>query len=454
MAKTTTRSAGLADIWRIEELRKKILLTLGLLVVYRLGFHVFLPGIDAEAVADWKAKGGADNALLGLVSTLSAGALGSATIFSLGIMPYISASIIFSLLVKVIPELEKIAKEGTQGQRKINQWTRLATVPICILQGIFVWRGTLAPGSNLLGGGGVTFVPMEVWESFWFGPAVVFGLTAGTIFLMWVGEQITEHGIGNGISLLIMAGIVARVPDAFGEILVAANQPGQRVELLKLVVLVGFFLIVTLGVVYLHKGQRRIPLQMAKLARGGRTYSGKHYLPIKINQVGVMPVIFASTLLVLAQQLLNWLGFHLLDSKFVFSVLTIAGIMFFSFFWVGLMFNPKEISDNVKEHGAFIPGIRPGRKTQEFLDDAIHRITFAGAAMLTVVALLPDMLVRGLGLPVIAQSFMGGTSILIAVSVAIDLADKINSYLLMRNYDGFMKGGGAGGGGSRAGGGF
>jgi preprotein translocase subunit SecY len=455
MATTATRSAGFADMWRIEELRKKILLTLGMMVVFRLGSHVLLPGIDPEAVAAWKLKGGGDNALFGLVSTLSAGAIGSCTIFSLGIMPYISASIIFSLLVKVLPDLEKIAKEGTQGQRKINQWTRLATVPICILQGIFLWRGTLAPGSEMLGGGAANFVPQDVWDSWWFGPSTLVGLTAGTIFLMWVGEQITERGVGNGISLLIMAGIVARIPDAFLEIGAAAAEPGRRAEIVKLFVLVGLFMVVTLGVVYLTKGQRRIPVQYAKLVRGRAVYGGqRHYLPLKVNAVSVMPVIFASTLIVVSRQLLHLAGITFLDSNFVYSVLLSAGILFFSFFWVGMMFNPKELSDQIKEHGAFIPGIRPGRKTQEFLDDAIQRITLAGGVALAIVALVPDVLIRGLGLPMIAESFLGGTSILIAVSVAMDLADKINSYMLMRNYDGFMGGGGVGGGGRTDGGGF
>jgi preprotein translocase subunit SecY len=276
---------------------------------------------------------------------------------------------------------------------------------------------------------------------------VVVGLTAGTIFVMWLGEQITEYGIGNGVSLLIMANIVARIPDAFVQILHESVQ--DRSQILKIGILILLFLVVTLGVVYLTKGTRRIPVQYAKLVRGRSVYGGqKHYLPLKVNQVSVMPVIFASTLLILPQQVLGQFGIGVLDSGgFIYSVLYVAGIVFFAFFWVGMMFNPREMADQIKEHGAFIPGIRPGRRTQEYIDEALQRITLAGAFFLAVIALVPDMLVRGMGLPAVAASFVGGTSILITVSVALDLADRINSYLLMRNYKGFMEGGSLKGGG-------
>ena len=435
------------DMFRVEELRKKILVTLGLLAVYRLGFHVPLPGVDPSALESFiHGDQGKAAGLVNLINVLSAGSLLSCTLFSLGIMPYISSSIIFSLLVKVVPSLEKIAKEGTQGQRRINQWTRLATVPICLLQALFIWRGALAPGNEMFLGGRA-LVPEPIWDTFWFGAVVMVGLTAGTIFLMWVGEQITEYGIGNGISLLIMANIVARIPDAVVEILAASQT--ERAEALKVGVLALLFIVVTLGVVYLTKGQRRVPVQYAKLVRGRSVYGGqRHYLPLKVNAVSVMPVIFASTLLILPQQILHSFGITLLDSNtFLYSALYVTGIVFFSFFWVGMMLNPKEMADNIKEYGAFIPGIRPGRKTQEFLDEALERITLAGAFFLAIVAIVPDLLVRALDLPLIASSFIGGTSILITVSVALDLADRINSFLLMRNYRGFMDGGTLKGGG-------
>ncbi|MHC4925052.1 MAG: preprotein translocase subunit SecY, partial [Planctomycetota bacterium] len=353
------------DMFKVEELRKKLLVTLGLLVVYRVGFHVPLPGVDAEALSEFlHGEQGAAAGLLNLINILSAGSLLSCTVFSLGIMPYISSSIIFSLLAKVVPALEKIAKEGTQGQRKINQWTRLATVPICMLQAFFIWGGALKPGSVFLGEGRA-IVPQEIWGTFWFASVVVIGLTAGTIFLMWIGEQITEYGVGNGVSMLIMAGIVVRIPDAIFEIVTTSMQEGQRGEVIKLLLLGGLFMLVTLGVVYITKGQRRVPVQYAKLVRGRAVYGGqRHFLPLKVNSVSVMPVIFASTLLILPQQGLQMMGINALAAdSFLYAALYITGIVFFSFFWVGMMFNPKEMSDQIKEHGAFIPGIRPGRRT-------------------------------------------------------------------------------------------
>ncbi len=441
--------ARINDMFRIEELRKKILVTLGLLAVFRLGFHIPLPGVDPKALSDFL-HGGAGGAkgLIDVFNILSAGDLLSCTLFSLGIMPYISASIIFSLLVKVVPALEKIAKEGSQGQRRINQWTRLATVPICMLQATFIWGGALKPGNQLFLGG-AQLVNEDVHGTFWFASTVILGLTAGTIFLMWIGEQITEYGIGNGVSLLIMAGIVVRIPDAVGQVVTTSLAPGQRSEIAKLLVMAILFLVVTLGVVYITKGQRRIPVQYAKLVRGRSVYGGqKHYLPLKVNAVSVMPVIFASTLLIIPQQILRQFDVTVLDrSTFLYSLLYVAGIVFFSFFWVGMMFNPKEMSDQIKEHGAFVPGIRPGRRTQEFMDEALQRITLAGAFFLAIIALVPDMIAQAVGLPPVTAAFVGGTSILITVSVALDLADRVNSYLLMRNYKGFMDGSSLKGGG-------
>jgi len=439
--------ARVADMFRIEELRRKILVTLALLAVYRVGFHVPLPGVDPKALADFL-RGGGSGALVDLFNVLSAGDLLSCTLFSLGIMPYISSSIIFSLLTKVLPSLEKIAKEGSQGQRRINQWTRLATVPICLLQALFIWGGALKPGSFLLGEG-VALVPEEVHGTFWFASTVVLGLTAGTIFLMWIGEQITEYGIGNGISMLIMANIVVRIPEAVGQILASSMQDGQRTEILKLGLLVILFLVVTLGVVFISKGERRIPVQYAKLVRGRSVYGGqRHWFPLKLMAVSVMPVIFSSTLLILPQQALHYFGVTALDTGgFLYSALDIVGIVFFSFFWVGMMFNPKEMADQLKEHGAFIPGIRPGRRTQEYFDESLQRITLAGAFFLAVIALVPDVAAQSMGLPRVTASFVGGTSILITVSVAMDLANRVNSYLLMRNYKGFMDGGSLSGGG-------
>src|SRR5258706_4994442 len=264
---------------RVEELRRKILVTLGLLAVFRLGFHIPLPGVDPEALSEFTHGGkGAAKGLVDLFNVLSAGSLLSCTLFSLGIMPYISSSIIFSLLAKVVPSLEKIAKEGTQGQRRINQWTRLATVPICMIQALFVWGAAFKPGGALLGQG-VSLVPEEVHGTFWFAATVVVGLTAGTVFLMWIGEQITEYGIGNGISLLIMANIVARIPDAFLQVYTSSQQPDHRADIVKAFLIVAVFMAVTPGGVFLNKGSRRVPLQYAKLVRGRNVYGRQRHHP-------------------------------------------------------------------------------------------------------------------------------------------------------------------------------
>jgi preprotein translocase subunit SecY len=435
------------NIFRIEELRKKILITLGLLLVYRVGWHVPIPGVSMKALVQAFEGGGTRGGdLIGLINVLSAGGLLSFGLFSLGIMPYISSSIIFSLLTKVIPALEKLSKEGASGQKKINQYTRWATVPICIVQAMFVLR-FLSPTASLQMVG-TQIVDLEVYQAFWFKPMVILALTAGGIFLMWLGEQITEHGVGNGISLLIMGGIVARVPQSFMGMFAAADNP--RTEVVKAVALAAMYIFVVLVVVYITKGQRRIPVQYAKLTRGRKVYGGqRHYMPIRVNQASVMPVIFASSLLafpmfIFGENALN-IGFiyeAFSSGGWVYSVFYVGLIFFFSFFWTALMFNPAEMSKNMKEYGAFVPGIRPGRRTADFLEKVMIRVTVAGAAFLAAIALFPQLLSSSLNLRGGLTSFLGGTSILIVVSVALDLVDKLNSHLLMRNYEGFMKGGG------------
>ena len=434
------------NIFRITELRNKVLLTLGLLLVYRLGWHVPLPGLSMQRILELNEGGGvAGGQLIGLINVLSAGGLLSYGLFSLGIMPYISSSIIFSLLTKVVPALQKLSKEGASGQKKINQYTRLATVPICLIQAIFVLQ-LLAPGGEL-----PTVVDREVFNSIWFKPLVVLSLTAGGIFLMWLGEQITEHGVGNGISLLIMAGIVAQMPQSFIQMFARAEAEGTvRGEILKSILLMIMYVGVVLVVVYITKGQRRIPVQYAKLTRGRKVYGGqRHYMPILVNQANVMPVIFASSLLAFPTFLfgptalhVDWIYQSFSTGGWVYSMFYIGLIFFFSFFWTALMFNPAEMSKNMKEYGAFVPGIRPGRRTADFLEKVMIRVTVAGAAFLASIALFPQLLTATMNLPGMATSFLGGTSVLIVVSVALDLVDKLNSHLEMRNYDGFMKGGG------------
>jgi preprotein translocase subunit SecY len=435
------------NIFRIPELRNKVLLTLGLLLVYRLGWHVPLPGLSMARILEINESGGvAGGQLIGLINVLSAGGLLSYGLFSLGIMPYISSSIIFSLLTKVVPSLEKLSKEGASGQKKINQYTRLVTVPICLIQAIFILK-LLAPGQE----GMPTVVDREVYNAIWFKPLVVLALTAGGIFLMWLGEQITEHGVGNGISLLIMAGIVARMPQGFMQMFARAEAEGTvRGEILKSILLAIMYVFVVLVVVYITKGQRRIPVQYAKLTRGRKVYGGqRHYMPIRVNQASVMPVIFASSLLAFPTFIfgpsalhIDWIYQSFTSGGWVYSMFYIGLIFFFSFFWTALMFNPAEMSKNMKEYGAFVPGIRPGRRTADFLEKVMIRVTVAGAAFLAAIALFPQLLTATMNLPGMATSFLGGTSVLIVVSVALDLVDKLNSHLLMRNYEGFMKGGG------------
>jgi len=431
-----------ANLFRIPELRKRIFITFGLLVVYRVGWNIPLPGIDPQKIARlMKANEGQSGGVLDLLNVISGGGIQNASLFSLGIMPYISASIIFSLLVKVIPALDAIQKEGSAGQRKITQWTRWATVPICIVQAVFAVQPYMRR-NVAIGGVPITFDADPAF--FMTGLGFVVTLTAGTIFLMWIGEQITEHGVGNGISILIMAGIVARLPQS----LLGANLSAGQGFLLTVL-----FLFVVLGVVFITKGQRKIPVQYAKLTRGRKVYGGqRHYMPIRVNMAGVMPVIFASALLAFPPLIFDAIGLRRLSAalgygNYLWAICYIGLTFFFAFFWTALMFNPVEMSKNMKEAGSFIPGIRPGRPTAEYLEKIMGRITLAGATFLALIAVLPAVVssIPDLNLSPRLARYLGGTTILIVVSVALDLVDKLNSYLVMRNYDGFMGGGKKGG---------
>lgn len=428
---------GIVNVFRVPEIRSKVLITVGFLLLYRVGWNIPLPGIDLAGMKE--AGGESEGTFAALYSLISGGGIYSFALFSLGIMPYISSSIIFSLLTKVVPSLEAIAKEGASGQRKINQWTRLATVPIAMLQAIIVVNNVYArPGAlietAMLPGG------------FWMEVSAVIALTAGCVLLMWVGEQITEYGVGNGISILIMAGIIARVPEAAVDLV--ARTKGAM--FLPFVLGVLFFVIV-ICVVYVTKGMRKIPVQYAKLTRGRRVYGGqRHFLPIKVNQAGVMPVIFASALLsfpMLLGQAIKWEALEkaMQPGGWFYVIFNTVLIFFFTFFWTSLMFNPVEMSKNMKESGSFVPGIRPGKKTAEFLQKVMTRMSLADATFLSLIAVVPQWIAASLSseVPPRIYYFLGGTSILIVVSVALDLVDKLNSALLMRSYDGFM-GGGAG----------
>ncbi len=438
-------TSAFLNVFKLPELRKKIFITLALLFVYRIGFHIPLPGTNVLVL-----RGVEDqisgNAVLGLMNVLSGGRLQFPVLFSLGILPYISASIIFSLLVKVIPQLEALSKEGPAGQRKINQLTRLATVPLCVIQGLILAFTQFKSLKGTVYGQNVEdfMVPLLHSDSFFASIGavlmIVAGLTAGTLFIMWLGEQITEYGIGNGASLIIMAGIIAALPAAAGRIISDAVE--NRSRILIIAVLVLSYVGVVLAVVMITKGQRRIPIQQAKLMKGRRMYGGaRHYLPLRVNMANVMPVIFAASLLMFPNLISNALGNTeplLSPGGWWYVTLEIVLIFFFSFFWTSMMFQPQEMANNLKEHGSFVPGIRPGRKTAEYLERIMVRITLAGAAFLAVIAIIPTIVTGSLNVDWMTARFLGGTGILIVVGVALDLVDKLNAELMTRNYDGFM----------------
>ncbi len=439
-------SVSIGNLFKVPEIRKKILITIGLLFCYRIGFAIPLPGVNYQKFLDMAGSGTGDGLgrLFGIMNVLTGAQLQQATVFSLGVMPYISASIIFSLLVKVLPSLEKLSKEGPSGQRKINQYTRLATIPICLVQSFFVIGGVLGrgrgtPDSMLFAG----------VEDYWFLYCllVMLSMTAGTMFIMWIGEQITEHGAGNGISLIIMAGIIAQLWPSFIQYFQVGESALSTDAYQSLLLFIVAWGIAVVAVVFMTKSQRRIPIQQAKQTRGRKVYGGqRHFLPIKVNHAGVMPIIFASALLIIPTLMGNALGINWLNdtfgrmSGFWYVTFYAVLIFFFSFFWTSLMFQPNEMAENLKEHGSFVPGIRPGKKTAEFLEHTMVRITLAGASFLTLVAVFPTFISgRFAGLDTTLIYFMSGTSILIVVGVALDLVEKLNAMLVMRSYEGFMK---------------
>jgi len=432
------------NLFKIPELRTKILYTAFFLVIFRLGSQIPIPGINLDILEEIRKQqeGGGLQSIFLLFSILTGGALANCAIFSLGIMPYISASIIFSLLTKVVPSLEALAKEGASGYRKINEYTRYATVPLCLLQSYMIvrlfrqWGGSK---QNLI-----------IDSSFSFEILAVITLTAGAIFLMWLGEQITEYGIGNGISLLIMAGIVSRMPHEVLDIVQQGMKEGSRTEIYKFLFILVLFCVIVAAVIYMTYGQRKISVQQAKHTKGRRVYGGqKHSLPLKVNQAGVMPVIFASSLMVFPMTIASyftakrgvgeWFGWETFSYIFTYILL----IYFFSYFWTSLMFQPGEMANQLKEYGSFIPGIRPGQKTADYLEKVMVHITFVGSAFLAVIALIPQFMIIGLDIKDRSMggfiSNMGGTSILIMVGVILDVVQKLESHLLMRHYDGFIK---------------
>jgi preprotein translocase subunit SecY len=381
----------------------------------------------------------------------SASRVGNATIFGLGIMPYISASIIFQLLGQVYPPLEALQKEGESGRKKINEYTRYATVVICLGQSFF-WIRALSSG-GLLGSN----VILDSWDTWYWHAVGALWMTTGTVVLMWIGEQIDAYGLGNGISLLIMAGIVAQMPAGGAMLFEPALRNGVRIGtdtgIERFLMLAGVFVGVVVWVVLITQGQRRIPIQSAKHVRGRRQVGGqRQFLPLRLNQAGVMPIIFASSLLMFPYMVFNWLD-QVVDSRlitvisqafgsgrgFVYSICYVGLIYFFCYFWTAITFNPREIAANLKDHGSFIPGYRPGARTSNYLESVMVRITYVGAAFLSLIAVIPQLIASAMGIDPLIASFYGGTGLLIVVSVALDLVQKIDSHLITRNYSGLLE---------------
>ena len=428
----------LLNLFRDQEMKKRVLTTLGILIVYRLGCALPLPGANQEVIG--KVLFGA---IGGVVDIVSGGALSQFSVFALGIMPYITATIIMQLLQGVIPHLEQLSKEGAKGYERIRFYHRLGTIVICFFQGSLYFKFMTAKGA------------MPATAGHYFTSMVT--LTAGTMFLMWLGDQITERGVGNGVSLIIMSGIVARLPKAIS--LVGQNMTWQFTEQgklnpLTLIGLLAVFVFVVVGVVFITQGQRRIPMQQAKITRGMRVLGGQRtYLPMRVNHASVMPIIFASTLLIfpttIFQAILNWTeGATLWEGLYdlsqpghlLYTIIFVPLIFFFCYFWTSMTFKPKELSDDLKQYGSFVPGIRPGKKTAAYLESVMVRITFAGAAFLSLIAIMPQLVGRGfeLGEQGAVIQFYGGTSILIVVGVGLDLMEKLESQMIQKHYGGFL----------------
>ena len=434
------------NIFKIPELRNKIIFTIAMLMIYRVGFHIAVPCFDQSKIAAAVGSRDTDSPLgraAEYMQIFTGGTLDNSSLFGLGIMPYITASIILMLLGEVIPALKKLRQEGQSGHKKIQEYTRYLTVPICVIQAMMY--------TKMLGG--YVYAGMQT-QAMIMG---ILGMTAGTIFLMWLGEQIDEYGIGNGISLIIMAGIVARMPWAIQMLLqnvdLKVTAQAGSIGPAKLVFLVAAFVFVVAGAILITQGQRRIPIQQAKQMRGRRMYGGsRHYLPLRVNHGGVMPIIFASSFMMFLPLIVAQLaripslrnsGFiynlqsALSGGAYVYNVLYMLFIVLFTYFWVTVQFQPKEMAKNLRDSGSFIPGLRPGRRTAEYLETVMARVTYFGAAFLAIIAIVPSAVSILLGIDWRVATFLGGTGLLIVVSVSLDLVQKIEANLLMRSYEGF-----------------
>lgn len=431
---------------KIPDLRKKIILTLALIAVYRVGAYIPTPGVDGAKLAIFfnniaRSQGGA---LFGIMNMFSGGAISRLTIFALGIMPYISSSIILQLLTAVIPALEKLAKEGEAGQKKIVQYTRYGTVALAIIQSFFiaVWLENPARFQ------GLQIVQFPGWP---FRILTVITLTSGTAFIMWLGEQIQEYGIGNGMSLIITAGIISRIPTALYQVysLFSPFAPEKaQLEPFTLILMVVMLVVVIAAVIVITQGQRKIPIQYAKRVIGRKVYGGQStFIPLRVNQGGVIPIIFAQSIILFPATIAGFIpnktfqavAMSLTRGEWVYNITYSILIIFFSYFYAAITFNPLDVADNMKKYGGFIPGIRPGRQTAEYLDFIMTRITLPGSIFLALIAVFPSIISGWLKIPYLVASFFGGTGLLIIVGVMLDTMKQIESHLLMRHYEGFMK---------------
>ncbi len=429
------------NIFKIQELRQRILYTLGLLIIVRVGSHITLPGIDSYLLSEAMSNQ-TDNNLFGLYDLFVGGAFSNAAIFALGIMPYISASIIIQLMGAVVPYFQKLQREGEEGRKKITQLTRYGTVAISAMQ---AWGVSVHISSITTNGVGI--VPPEV-QGFWFTIQTVIFLVAGTMFMMWMGEQITEKGIGNGISLIIFIGIINRLPFALLDEYRLISE-GMRNIVIEIII-IAFMGFVIAGIVLVTQGTRRIPVQYAKRVVGRKVYGGvTQYIPLRVNTAGVMPIIFAQSIMFIPSTVLSFfpdselmqtVAGYFVYTSFSYSLIYALMIIFFTYFYTAIAFNPQDVAENMKKQGGFIPGIRPGKQTSEFIDNILTKITLPGSIFLAIVAILPAFVSR-FGVSGSFASFFGGTSLLIMVGVALDTLQQIESHLLMRHYDGFMKAG-------------
>jgi len=454
--------SAFTNSFKIPELRSRILFTLLIVVIVRFGAVITIPGVDANVLQDWYGQlheQSSDSkgltAVLALVNVFSGGGLENSALFALGIMPYISAAIMSQLLTAVVPSLNKLSREDG-GRAKINLYTRILTIVLCLFQGWMLAKSLVQPEANpfLRDIAGASTRELVPDGDIWFILRTVIIITAGTMFLLWLGEQVTERGIGNGVSVIITVNIIYALPGALFQVYqtYVASAGEDVLRSFQLVALFAFLFFVIAAVISITQAQRRVPINYAKQVRGGKMYGGQsQHMPLKVNYAGVMPIIFAQAILLFPSQIIGWMFPNEIWARnlaltlggggtgWVYYGLTGLMIFFFSYFWVATMFQPNQIAEDLKKNGGYIPGVRPGRATAEFLDRTMSRLTFAGAIFLTIVAILPPILTTAMGVPPIAAQFFGGTGLLIMVGVILDIMRQVETHLIQRHYDGFLR---------------